>query len=352
MRCGHLFNGIGGFALAAHWMGWENVMHCEIDGFCNRVMNHHFPNSYQHEDIRTTNFTIWRGRIDLLTGGFPCQPYSNAGKRKGTADDRHLWPEMRRAIREIKPRWIVPENVRGLTNWNGGLVFDQVQAEMEAEGYEVIPFLLPACGVNAPHRRDRIWFIAHAKVSNGNLSGGSEDRQKEVDIIGDGAKGIIANPYGNGFRRNDGIEQTGCEKEEIEGKQQWEERNETQRQRDGLQPGRVVPKGVAADPEHGGLSQRDAEQVQIHAQSAAERLSSIFGWADFPTQSPVCNGDDGFPGQLADFAVPSRKYGHRLISGKNAFAKWRRKSLESLGNAIVPQVAHEIFKAIDIYEAP
>lgn len=64
MRCGHLFNGIGGFALSAQWMGWENLMHCEIDSFCNRVMNYHFPNSYQHEDIRTTDFTIWRGRID------------------------------------------------------------------------------------------------------------------------------------------------------------------------------------------------------------------------------------------------------------------------------------------------
>lgn len=124
LKCGHLFNGIGGFALAAHWMGWENVMHCEIDPFGNKVMNYHFPNSYQHEDIRTTDFTIWRGRIDLLTGGFPCQPYSSAGKRKGTADERHLWPEMLRAIREVSPRWIVAENVRGLTNWNGGLVFD------------------------------------------------------------------------------------------------------------------------------------------------------------------------------------------------------------------------------------
>jgi DNA (cytosine-5)-methyltransferase 1 len=163
MRCGHLFNGISGFGLAAHWMGWENKMHCEIDPFCNRVMNYHFPNSYQHEDIRTADFRIWRGRIDLLTGGFPCQPYSTAGKRKGTADDRHLWPEMLRAIREIQPRYVVGENVRGLTNWNGGLVFDEVQADLEAEGYEVIPFLLPACGVNAPHRRDRIWFVAYAK---------------------------------------------------------------------------------------------------------------------------------------------------------------------------------------------
>lgn len=160
--CGHLFNGIGGFALAAHWMGWQNIMHCEIDPFCNKVMKHHFPNSYQHEDIRTTDFTIWRGKLDLITGGFPCQPYSTAGKRKGKEDDRHLWPQMLRAVREIQPSIVVGENVRGLTNWNGGLVFDEVQADLETEGYKALPFLLPAAGVNAPHRRDRIWFIAHA----------------------------------------------------------------------------------------------------------------------------------------------------------------------------------------------
>src|ERR1043165_6751383 len=161
MKCGHLFNGIGGFALAANWMGWDNVMHCEIDPFCNKVMNYHFPNSYQYEDIRATDFTIWRGKLDLITGGFPCQPYSTAGKRKGKDDDRHLWPQMLRAIREVQPSYVVGENVRGLANWNGGLVFDEVQADLEAKGYEVLTFLLPAAGTNAPHRRDRIWFVAY-----------------------------------------------------------------------------------------------------------------------------------------------------------------------------------------------
>ncbi|MEI8166932.1 MAG: DNA cytosine methyltransferase, partial [Chloroflexales bacterium] len=94
-----------------------------------------------------TDFSIWRGRIDILTGGFPCQPFSMAGKRKGTEDARHLWPEYHRAIREIKPSWVVGENVPGLVNWDRGLVFDQVQIDLENEGYEVIPFIIPACGV-------------------------------------------------------------------------------------------------------------------------------------------------------------------------------------------------------------
>lgn len=162
MKHGSLFSGIGGAELAASWLGWENVFHCEIKEYNLKLLKQHFPESISYEDIKTTEFIQHRGRIDVLTGGFPCQSFSTAGKRKGTADDRYLWPEMLRAIREIQPRWIVGENVRGLTNWNGGMVFDQVQADMEAEGYEIIPFLFPACAVNAPHRRDRIWFIALA----------------------------------------------------------------------------------------------------------------------------------------------------------------------------------------------
>src|SRR5690606_35307339 len=176
MRHGSLFSGIGGFDLAAEWMGWENVFHCEKEKFCQQVLNYYWPKATLHEDIRNTDFTIYRGLIDILTGGFPCQPYSTAGKRLGKEDDRHLWPEMLRAIREISPRWIVGENVRGLTNWNGGLVFDEVQADLESEGYEVIPFLLPACAVNAPHRRDRVWFVAKNTHKDGWGSGLREEK--------------------------------------------------------------------------------------------------------------------------------------------------------------------------------
>lgn len=169
MKHGSLFSGIGGFDLASQWMGWENIFHCEWNEFGQKVLKHHFPKSISYADITKTDFTIHRGTIDILTGGFPCQPYSTSGKRLGKEDDRHLWPEMLRAIREIQPSWVVGENVRGLTNWNRGVVFDEVQAEMEAEGYEVLPFLLPACAINAPHRRDRIWFIAYS--NGGRLEG-------------------------------------------------------------------------------------------------------------------------------------------------------------------------------------
>lgn len=156
-----LFSGIGGFDLAAEWAGWTNMFNCEIDGFCRKVLKYHFPNAQQYADIRTTDFTVWRGRIDVLTGGFPCQPFSLAGKRRGTEDDRYLWPEMLRAIREIRPEWVVGENVYGFVNWSNGLVFDTMCADLENAGYQVGAFILPAAAVGAPHRRDRVWVVAH-----------------------------------------------------------------------------------------------------------------------------------------------------------------------------------------------
>ena len=107
---GNLFSGIGGFELAAQWAGFGNVFSCEIDPFCRKVLAHHFPNNTIYEDIRTTDFTVHQGLINVLTGSFPCQPFSTAGKRKGTADDRYLWPEMLRAVREIRPDWVIAEN--------------------------------------------------------------------------------------------------------------------------------------------------------------------------------------------------------------------------------------------------
>ncbi len=176
MRHGSLFSGIGGFDLAAEWMGWENVFHCEWEDFPRKVLKYYWPKAISYGDITKTDFTIHRGDIDIITGGFPCQPYSAAGNRKGTADERHLWPEMLRAIREVEPSYVVGENVRGLVNWNDGLVFDEIIADLEALGYEVQPFLLPAVAVGAPHRRDRIWFVAYA-TSGGRKAGAEQPRQ-------------------------------------------------------------------------------------------------------------------------------------------------------------------------------
>ncbi|MDD3744410.1 MAG: DNA (cytosine-5-)-methyltransferase, partial [Lentimicrobiaceae bacterium] len=120
MKHGSLFSGIGGFDLAAEWAGWTNVFHCEIEEFPKKILKYYWPDAISYGDITKTDFTIHRGQVDVLTGGFPCQPFSLAGKRKGTEDHRNLWSEMLRAIREIQPVWVVGENVPGLINWSGG----------------------------------------------------------------------------------------------------------------------------------------------------------------------------------------------------------------------------------------
>ena len=177
MKVISLFSGIGGFEIAAQQMGWTPVVSCEIEEFPRKVLNYYWPNAYHHTDVKTLTYetinnevskrfgTDWRKDGVILTGGFPCQPYSAAGKREGKNDERHLWPEMFRLIQEISPDWIVGENVLGLVNWSRGLVFEEVQSDLEAKGYEVQPYILPAVSKNAPHRRDRVWFVAHSNGS-------------------------------------------------------------------------------------------------------------------------------------------------------------------------------------------
>ena len=255
MTHGSLFSGIGGFDLAAQWMGWENVFHCEWNPFGQRVLKHYWPNADSHHDITKTNFEQYANRIDILTGGFPCQPYSSVGERKGKEDERHLWPEMLRTIREVVPRYVVGENVLGLTNWDGGIVFDEVHTDLELAGYEVAAVVIPAAAVNAPHGRDRVWFVARRVVADAN----GEFQQ-----------------WRYGQRKN--------------GKNKQKNR--------------------------------------------IESFNEPTKWETFPTKPAVCSGNDGVPDQLDGIA----------------FSKWRHESLKAYGNAIVPQVALQIFKVIQRIE--
>lgn len=284
LKHGSLFSGIGGFDLAAEWMGWENVFHCEWNEFGQRILKHYWPKAISYEDITKTDFSIHRGEIDILTGGFPCQPYSQAGKRLGKEDDRHLWPEMLRAIREIAPKYVVGENVSGLLNWNGGLVFNEVQTDLEAEGYEVQPCVLPAASVNAPHRRDRVWFIAYANgAGEGNNHGTNERTSSQI-------------------RRE--------EKRDVS--------SEFCSIRDASDSNGKLYKGWGS---------KDRPEEAERYFSASLRRNP---WQNFPTQSPICSGNDGISNQLDGIT----------------FSKWRNESIKAYGNAIVPQVAFEMFKAL------
>ncbi len=160
-----LFEGIGGFGFAVRSMGWETLAYSELDKFCLKVLAHHFPNAESLGDITKTDFKKYANKIDIVTGGFPCQPFSLAGKRSGTHDERYLWGEMLRAIIQIEPTYVVGENVLGIVNWNEGLVFEQVQTDLENQGFEVQAVVLPACGINAPHKRERTWFVAYSHAN-------------------------------------------------------------------------------------------------------------------------------------------------------------------------------------------
>lgn len=252
LRHGSLFSGIGGFDLAAQWAGWENVFHCEWNPFGQRVLQHYWPNAESFDDITKSDFSKYEHTVDVLSGGFPCQPFSLAGERRGTEDDRHLWPSMLEVIRTIKPRYVVGENVFGLVNWNDGLVFQQVCTDLETEGYEVQPYILPAASVNAPHRRDRVWFVA----------------------------------YANGFGHS------------------------------------KMDKGFGQKCR---ILEKSPNQFDRHFTTQ---------WSKKKRGSGILCSDDGLPKGLDDITI----------------SKWRTETIKAMGNAIVPQVAYQIFQAINQYE--
>jgi DNA (cytosine-5)-methyltransferase 1 len=160
-----LFSGIGGFDLGLERAGMECVGQVEFNTFCQRVLAKHWPNVKRMGDIHGVRGTEF-GAVELICGGFPCQPFSTAGRQRGTDDSRHLWPEMFRIIQTIRPRWVIGENVRGLLGIQQGMVFEQVCLDLEGIGYEVRAFVIPAAGINAPHRRDRVWIIGRNTASN------------------------------------------------------------------------------------------------------------------------------------------------------------------------------------------
>lgn len=291
MNHASLFSGIGGAEIAAEWVGWENLFHCEINPFGRKVLEYWYPNSTSYEDITKTDFTEWRGRIDVLTAGFPCQPFSVAGQRKGADDDRYLWPQVVRAIHEIRPAWVVGENVAGILTMvqpgeevevgSGSTLFGEtdrkrvllrqeyvietVCRDLEREGYEVQPFVIPACAVGAPHRRDRVWIVAR------RITTYSADTRPESLQCG----------------RENGVHAA----------------------------------GFAAYTTNERLQRRMSHDTILPAEY----------FSDFPTQSPVRSRDDGFP-------IP--------MDGIT-FSKWRQETIKAYGNAWCVPVAYEIFKAIE-----
>lgn len=313
-----LFSGIGGAEIAAAWLGWENLFHCDINEFGRKVLGYWFPQSREYNDIKTTDFTEWRGRVDVLTAGFPCQPFSMAGKRRGADDDRYLWPDALRAINEIRPAWFVGENVFGIASmvlpgeevdmgrtddlFNEGnlyrterrFVLDRICRDIEDAGYTVQPVVIPACAVGAPHRRDRVWFVARREdVGHDAESRGAGLQEKGSELPAAGSAGGVpqAAPHPYSGRAEEA---------------------------DGQRPGTDARGGLRGDV------------------PGERRIPRFEGWEGFPTQPPVCRGDDGLPFGVADLSIP--------------FGRWRREAIKALGNAWVPEVAYEIFRIIQMVE--
>lgn len=345
-----LFSGIGGFEMAAAYMGWENAFHCEINEWCGKILKYYFPNSEHYEDITKTDFSKWKGKVDILTGGFPCQPFSLAGQRKGANDERYLWPEMLRAIREVRPAFVIGENVAGIASMvqpgceitvesqtslfeatdketllEQEYVIETVCSDLEREGYSVQPMLIPACSVGAPHRRDRVWFIAHrnsfGQRKGRSVCGRENDNEKDWECVSfkvDRFGKERTTSYSNGERCDNG----GYNRE----KRCFH--NHQERNTEKGQSERAKRKFRACE-----VCSNASNTTSEGFQRTMRENSLLFTepFRNFPTQSPVCSRDDGFSDRLDGIT----------------FSKWRKESIKAYGNAIVPQVAYEIFKAIE-----
>ncbi|WP_033101641.1 DNA cytosine methyltransferase [Thermoactinomyces daqus] len=308
MRVLDLFSGIGGFSLAAHWAGMETAAFCEIESFCQKVLRKNFPGVPIYNDVRTiTKEQLERDgvingdrTIGLVCGGVPCQPFSVAGKQQGINDDRHLWPEMYRIIQELRPPWVLIENVNGFVK----LALDLVIDDLENEGYEARTFIIPASAVGAPHRRDRVWVVAHT----------------------------------SSFRGHPGAEEPGTVREMLSNR-----------------------------PKHGdanGSSKTRARVTLANTDSAGREkrhLAAVTEGTGFSTRGTDPRRAERFPqsglGRVPD-GIPTKLDQHRWPAGLGqAQYEWepprvaegvknRKDRLKALGNAIVPQVAYQILKAI------
>jgi len=353
MKHASLFTGFGAPDIAAEAMGWDNVFACEIADFPVKVLKNKFPNLTIHNDVKTTDFRQYYGLVDVLTGGFPWQPFSHAGARAGTEDPRHLWPEMFRAVKEIRPRWVLGENVSGIVTWSDGLVFEAVCTDLESEGYQVQPFILPASGVDAPHRRDRVFFIAYSDsarcgpeyelCAGGNLS---EKRTYSTGITPD------TESQQNNGRRQSGLltELTGADAERVAPDTQSPEQKPSLDTRGGRN--RFTDLGsIITDP----LSLRLWGQGNgAGVTGEFNQFSQTSYWENFPTQPPVCSGDDGLPDRLERYL---RSCGTGILTEKEVYeivqatiSKVRKESIKGYGNAIVPQVVLQVFRAIEDWE--
>ncbi len=324
MTLGSLFSGIGGFELAATWAGIEPIWSNEIDPFCCKVLRKNFKHEIIEKDIREIGKHNLKS-VDIITGGFPCQPFSQAGKRKGTKDDRYLWPEMLRIIREIKPSYVIGENVAGLLSMENGKTLEGILTDLENEGYRAETFTIPACAVGAWHRRSRIWIIAY----NGswNTWGRHESKQAKMRRYESGQNSKTSNSFSG--QDNSG----GISKRKLETSKALENVPYTNSRR---------LEGSGSERERTKYAKRDnREEGEDVSNSTVKRLPKSRQAGIGELQKEDKKGLDNRPSK-SNWWETEPNVG-RVANGIPGRVDIRK----GLGNAIVPQVAYELFKAIN-----
>jgi len=318
LTVGSLFSGIGGFDLGLERAGMKVIWQLEKDPFCLEILKKHWPDVKKYKDIREVDLNELEP-VDVLCGGPPCQPFSVAGKRKGKGDDRYLWPEMFQVIKTLRPRWVIVENVTGIVN----MALEDICTDLETEDYEVQAFIIPACSVNAPHRRDRIWIIAHRNSERQLQQEGTLEEQRRR--IGDNNKQNAADSDNSRSRTS----RDGDNRE-------WQEKNKGQ-ERFSQHESSGYNEAASNSESKSGESDvqrcnRAAEQEQLGRntiKSVVDRGSDIptdserWGIPWLPIAASLCRVDDGLPRRMD-----------------------RAKRLKALGNAVVPQIVEIIGRAI------
>ena len=339
MTVGDLFAGIGGFSLGLQRAGFEIAWQVEIDEWCRKVLAKHFPHAKRLGDIRNAGKHNL-SPVDLVCGGFPCQPFSTSGKREGAEDDRYLWPEMLRVISELKPSWVVAENVHGLTTGKMAPVFEQVLSDLENEGYEVQSFIIPACGVDAPHRRYRVWIVAYSPSKRRRFEGSAKGITEIETRAFNGAAGTgsgsgdVANTEREQLQRRGISELIHGETGKIN-----EGEEERKRRRDSLGNSRA---DVANTPRIG-----DNEcKTQEPGQHQGNKQTRGCGGDVSDTESREAFAPR-FSWESGSFnAWPPESGVGRVVDGVSArMDGYRKERLRGLGNAVVPQIP-ELFGRI------
>jgi DNA (cytosine-5)-methyltransferase 1 len=323
-----LFSGIGGFSIGLEKVGFNTIAFCEKEDYCRMLLQKHWKGVKIYNDIKECKGKEIKetyGRVDILTGGFPCQPYSVAGKQKGTADDRYLWPEMFRVIKEVQPTFVIAENVRGIINIQDGMVFETVCSDLESEGFEIQTFIIPAAGVGAPHKRERVWIVGYSK-HNGSLTSEIKRGDNKINDRTEEREDTTFKPERAGRSRDNEIMENTRRK--LHERSSVREKNEDEIKKENAnkfeRSSSESASNVANTKSEQSISKyyreqpgETSEQEQIKSRGSSSWTLREANWLSEPNVGRVVNG------------VPGRA--HRL---------------RGLGNAIVPKIAEEIGRSI------